>query len=115
MILALSISVKYYQKYKENKRYEEINSAIADAVKREIAATFVLKDEYNCNNKTESYSTSKYLISQGYLKLEEMKDIDNKNYCTADINKHVGPNCSMEYQIKLKCQNYSNKIETDNY
>lgn len=89
----------------EKKRYLEIKNSFNDAVQKEIDATFVVKDYYNCNIAVNNYKVSdESLISQGYLKKSDMLDIDKVNYCTGHANVSMGKNCNLKYKSYIKCK-----------
>ena len=89
----------------EKKRYLEIKNSFNDAVHKEIDATFVVKDYYNCNIAVNNYKISdEFLISQGYLKKSDMLDIDKVNYCTGHANVSMGKNCNLKYKSYIKCK-----------
>ena len=95
-------------KNNEKKRYLEIKNSFNNAVQKEIDATFVVKDYYNCNVAVNNYKVgSEFLISQGYLKKKDMLDIDKVSYCTGYANVFMGENCNLKYKTYIKCKNYA--------
>ena len=63
------------------------------------------------------YYNSSFLINNGYIKKEELKDVDDKSYC--DVYVKIDPyfedpqdqmhNCETSYKIFLKCKNLTDK------
>lgn len=100
-----------YQKYKENKRYEEIIKDFEKALIWNLDATGVSKKICKPNVTKRGTTSATHLIQQGYLKKESMLDVDNKSYCKAYADTFRTKDCSIDYKIYLKCKNY----ETSGY
>jgi len=102
------------------KRYAEIRESAKKATEWYLGALYP-----NCsisNGTSETYTfkgseNSSWYINQGYIKRNELLDIDEKSYC--DIHVKHGAyfenpldqqrNCAVYYQIYLKCMNYEDK------
>lgn len=109
-IYTWDVSIKN-ENISQKKRYTEILDSLEKAVKWQIDSAFVIRDEYNCTHIDGiGILTPEYLISQGYLKQEEMLDVDGKSYCDArvytSVGEYDGETCHMEYEIYLKCKDY---------
>ena len=95
-----------------NERYSEIKKGFEIALKKQINASFVIKDDYNCHNFNEGFVTSDGLIMYRLLNKSEMLDIDGVSFCKAVAREYVEltPNskdqCEMKYDIYIKCKNY---------
>ena len=74
-----------------------------------IEASFVIRDEYHCKGEHRSTWSSQLLINYGFLKKEEMLDVDGKSYCKATIEEYMGENCTMKYDIYLSCKDYEDE------
>lgn len=114
IVILLLFSVLKYSEYKnskEIKRYEEIISDFEKAVEWNLDATNL--SEKNCEeNVSKSVRlTSEYLNSQGYLKMEVMKDVSGDSYCKAYAETFKTEDCGVDYKIYLSCKNY----ETEGY
>ena len=99
---------------KANVRYEEILKAFEAGVDWNLKAT----NPNGCQEKgyedvTISYKsriTSDVLISNGYIKMVDMLDVDEQSYCTA----YAETDCEGDkivYKSYLKCKDYT----TDGY
>ena len=73
-------------------------------------------DDKKANTSGTHYNAS-FLISNGYIKKDELIDVDGKNYCDVyvviqanfeDPQDHQ-KNCSTAYKIYLKCKDYKDK------
>lgn len=95
-----------YQKYRENKRYEEIIKDFEEAINWELDATGISKKKCEPNVTKKGITSATYLISQGYLKKKSMLDIDGKSYCKAYAKRFDTKDCGVDYKIYLKCKNY---------
>ena len=110
IITALILFNSKRQKELNNKKYEEILNALEEALIWEMDATDI-SDKRNCGSPISGSLTSEYLISQGYLKREDMKDVDNKSYCNglAKIRRKDG--CKVKYKLYISCKDYETKKE----
>lgn len=116
MILLISFTMKnYFEKKEETKkllRYNEIRENIKKAMDWQIRATFVIKSEENCNNLSSidgAHISSSGLIGEGYLKKDEMLDVDKVSYCKATIITHEEENCNIGYKIYISCKDYQDE------
>jgi len=122
IILVLVISIIIcFDLYKNNqesqKRYNEIRESVKKSVEWNIRAQYpgcsISKKFKETTSPGQIYNSS-FLIKNGYIKKEELLDIDNESYCDVyvDINTFfVNPldhqqNCEVYYKIYLKCKNY---------
>jgi hypothetical protein len=95
-----------YSDEQKEKRYAEIIDSLEKAIKWQIGSTFVIRNEYNCTHYGDNVLSTSDLISNGYLKQEEMLDIDNKSYCKGSVYTYMGDNCNVEYNIFISCKDY---------
>ena len=66
---------------------------------------------------TGNHYNSSFLINNGYLKKDELLDVDGKSYCdiyviiqsTFENSQNHQNNCSIAYKIYLKCNKYKDK------
>ena len=106
-------------KESNNKRYTEIKENIKIAVEKNIKAQYpncpISYDNKEGENVTTGTSyNSDSLINNGYLKKEELLDIDKESYCDVFVRvrvKYENPqdhqhNCTTYYNTYLKCENY---------
>ncbi len=89
------------------KRYKEMHASMEEGILWQFRATRpngCLVEE----DGIESEFRAPYLINQGYIKKEDLLDIDNKSYCKAyAITKCE--NQKFTYKIYLKCKYYKDK------
>ena len=113
---------KEINKEDNNKRYNEIKESIKKAVEWQISAQYpsctnegVFNDELNVSSG--KHENSSFLINNGYIKMDELLDVDNKSYCDTyvvikslyeDEYDHQN-NCKIYYKIYLKCKDYEDK------
>ncbi len=129
IILAIVVVIqKHNEDIKTNKdnndkRYLEIKESTKKAVEWNIKAMYPncpitdnFDDDKNANTSGTHYNAS-FLISNGYIKKDELIDVDGKNYCDVyvviqanfeDPQDHQ-KNCSTAYKIYLKCKDYKDK------
>ncbi len=129
IILAIVVVIqKHNEDIKTNKdnndkRYLEIKESTKKAVEWNIKAMYpncpitdTFDDDKNANTSGTHYNAS-FLISNGYIKKDELIDVDGKNYCDVyvviqanfeDPQDHQ-KNCSTAYKIYLKCKDYKDK------
>lgn len=99
------------------KRYDEIKASVKKAVEWHISASYpkcTILDSYDKSVKTRGILNSSFLIKNGYIKKEELLDIDGKSYCDVYVRINVKledpldqqKNCEVSYKIYLKCNNY---------
>ena len=131
LVIILAIVV-VFQKHNEDiktnkdnndKRYLEIKESTKKAVEWNIKAMYpncpitdTFDDDKKANTSGTHYNAS-FLISNGYIKKDELIDVDGKNYCDVyvviqtnfeDPQDHQ-KNCSTAYKIYLKCKDYKDK------
>ena len=83
--------IKVYIKKDEQKRYNEIKESVKKAVEWQIKATqpyctLVHGIPDNMKSNSGGHMQSKHLINSGYIKKEELLDIDKKSYMVVDRN-----------------------------
>ena len=129
MIIVIAISMSCYiinKKEKEEmklkkaqERYAEIRENVKKAVKWNIGAQFPnceISKEFK-ETSTGTFYNSKFLINNGYIKKEELLDVDNESYCDVFVDiksEFENPldnqnNCKIYYKIYLKCKDYKDK------
>ena len=105
------------KKLNEN-RYSEIRRSVEKAVKWNISAMYPnceISDGFK--DLSGTHYNSSFLINNGYIKKEELLDIDNKSYCDVyvDIRTEYKDkldhqrDCKIYYKIYLKCNEYEDK------
>lgn len=112
--------IKKRTKIKHEKRYSEIRENVKKAVEWNIKAQYPKCPITNNNKESKgasSFYNSSFLINQGYIKKEELKDIDGETYC--DVYVKINPyyedpldqqkNCEISYKIFLSCKDYTDK------
>ena len=105
---------------KEQARYDEIRASVKGAVEWYISARYPycsIASGFKETTGPSSGHNSLHLINQGYIKKDELLDIDNTSYC--DVYVKINPeyddpynhqkNCRIYYKIYLKCKNYEDK------
>ena len=107
------------QELKARARYSEIKESVKKAVEWNINAQYP-----NCSITKENkdatprgYYNSSFLIKNGYIKKDELLDVDNKSYCSVYVEIYVyfeNPldhqnNCEAYHKIYLKCKDYKDK------
>lgn len=127
IILAIALGILKHNKElkgkgnNNDKRYLEIKESTKKAVEWNIKAMYPncpITDTFDENsNKSGTHYNSSFLISNGYMKKEELLDVDENNYCDVyvviqtsyeDSQDHQN-NCSTAYKIYLKCKDYEDK------
>ena len=129
IVVILLLSLAGCKTKKENikddsNRYEEIKESVRKAVEWNISAQYPgcsIATKYDKSAKNGTYYNSKTLIKNGYIKKEELLDIDGKSYCDIYVKinvKYDDPydhlhNCETSYKIYLKCNDYEDKGYVD--
>lgn len=114
IVILLSNTYLYkYFKTKENQKYQTILKEFENALIWELDVTDIAQKKCEPNVNKKGITTSKYLISQGYLKKEKMLDIDNKSYCKAYAKIFDTKDCGVDYKLYLKCKNYKTNGDID--
>ena len=117
-------SIKLFENNKlkvAEKRYDEIRESAKKAMEWKLRANYPrcpIGDKYK--KRKNSYSNSKYLIDQGYIKKEELLDIDGVNYCDMYVVEYryidesislesYKNDCEVDYKVYIKCNDYEDK------
>ena len=123
-IVFIILKIRKHQddvKTSNNQRYLEIKESVNKAVEWNIKAQYPscpISADFDKDAKDgKSYYNSSFLIDNGYLKKEELLDIDKKSYCDIYVIikvKYEDPldhqnNCSTSYKAYLKCNDYEDK------
>lgn len=118
IISLFTVLFKNYQNNKIQERYEEIRDSAKKAVEWKLKANY---PKCPIGNKYEkersSHCNASYLISQGFIKKEELLDVDGISYCDVYVKIYTyfkNPldyqnNCEVDYKIYLKCKDYVDK------
>ena len=107
VIIILSIYMTFnFNISKEKERYSEIKEAFEKAVIWNLDATGNSKKHCEENITKEMTITADLLISNGYLKKEDMLDIDGKSYCDGYAKTFAADDCGIDYKIYIKCNDY---------
>lgn len=117
IIICIIVGSVIYKNYKAQKRYAEIRENVKRGVEWNIRAMYPkcsLVKESNEQEYSKSTYHSDFLINNGYIKKNELLDIDNSSYCDVFVENYAyfeNPmdyqnNCEVYYKIYLKCKNY---------
>lgn len=110
VIILLSIYMTFnFNNAKEKERYNEIKDAFEEAVIWNLDATGNSTKHCEENITKEMTITANHLISNGYLKKEDMLDIDGKYYCDGYAKTFAAEDCGIDYKIYIKCNDYKTK------
>ncbi len=126
IMICLAIGYVSYKKYKVNQeikrreRYNEIREDVKSAVEWNLKATHpgcLISKRFNKTTSTINFFNSSILINNGYIKKDQLLDIDNESYCDVyvKINQFLENsldyqhNCELYYKIYLKCNDYEEK------
>ena len=108
-IAAIIICLNYFAGENEKKHYEKIEDKAKEAVNWYIKASNTIDIE---NDSPKEYFTPfSFLISHGYLKQEDLLDINNINTCDGYTVYTIYNHEVTCMNIFIKCKNY----QTDNY
>ena len=109
----------YKQQLKAQARYSEIKENVKKAVEWNISAQIPSCPIVTENKKANlwTYYNSSFLIKNGYIKKDELLDVDSKSYCSVYVEIYVyfeNPldhqnNCEAYHKIYLKCKDYKDK------
>ncbi len=101
---------------KRQERYNEIKENIKKGVEWNLNAIYPKCSLITKHDEKERHLGTFHsidLINEGYIKKEELLDIDKKSYCDAFVeifktsNESTEQNkCKIRYKIYLKCKNY---------
>lgn len=105
-IVIIILSIYIFNNTKEKERYNEIKEAFEKAVIWELDATGNSKKHCEENITKEITITADNLISNGYLKKEDMLDINGKSYCDGYAKTFAADECGIDYKIYIKCNDY---------
>ena len=105
---------------KEQKIYDEIRESVKDAVEWNISAMYPkcsISYEFKETTSPGRHYNSWFLINNGYIKQNELLDVDGESYCDVyvDINTYYEDeldhqnNCEIYYKIYLKCKDYEDE------
>ena len=91
-----------------NERYNEIKKDFEYALIKMLDVTGISNITSGCDENTSkgTITSSTFLINNGYLKKDKMKDIDNKSYCEAVAVTYKTNDCGIDYNIYIKCKDY---------
>lgn len=106
VIVIIILSIYIFNNTKEKERYKEIKEAFEKAVIWELDATGNSKKHCEENITKEITITADNLISNGYLKKEDMLDIDGKSYCDGYAKTFAADEYGIDYKIYIKCNDY---------
>lgn len=106
VIVIIILSIYIFNNTKEKERYKEIKEAFEKAVIWELDATGNSKKHCEENITKEITITVDDLVSNGYLKKEDMLDIDGKSYCDGYAKTFAADDCGIDYKIYIKCNGY---------
>lgn len=123
IIICLIISLIFYGTYQKNKakeRYSEIKENVKKGVEWNITARHPFCSLTTSPNEKQHIIEAGHLsdlVNEGYIKKEELLDIDNKSYCDVfveiykykDLQNSLDYNCEVSYKIYLKCKNYEDE------
>ncbi len=110
IIIILSIyTIFNFNIAKEKERYSEIKETFEEAVIWNLDATGDSKRHCEENITKEITITADHLINNGYLKKEDMLDIDGKYYCDGYAKTFAAEDCGIDYKIYIKCNEYKTK------
>lgn len=121
--LCLILGIFLYKNIQESNkqvRYDEIRENVKKAVEWEISAVYPycsIESGFKNTSRSGSYYNSSHLINQGYIKKNELLDVDNTSYCDVyikinrDYDDVYDPrkNCKIYYKTYLKCKDYEDK------
>lgn len=110
IIIILSIyTIFNFNIAKAKERYSEIKETFEEAVIWNLDATGDSKRHCEENITKEITITADLLISNGYLKKEDMLDIDGKSYCDGYAKTFAAEDCGIDYKLYIKCNDYKTK------
>ena len=117
-------SIKIFENKKQKnieKRYDEIRESAKKAAEWHLKASqpyCVIGDSKE--KKRYSHANSSFYINNGYIKKEELLDIDGVNYCDMYVVEYryidesislesYKNDCEVNYKVYIKCMNYEDK------
>lgn len=115
VVINCNLKVKERKEEEAKERYAEIIKIFSNAMDKHIEAAFINRDDFNCKSFIRGNMTSDTLIETGYIKRNDMLDVDGKSYCKAIATKYIVPlqnvndknvSCEMKYKVYIKCKNF---------
>ena len=120
-IFYVNINKKEVNEITPEERYKEIRESAKNAAEWYLKATqpyCVIGDSKE--KKRYLHMNSKFLINNGYIKKEELLDVDDKSYCDfyVVIYRYIdesisfesyGNDCEINYKVYIKCKDYEDK------
>lgn len=126
VIITIVVSLFFINK-KEDKgitpeeRYKEIKESAKKAAEWHLKATqpyCVIGDSKE--KKRYSHMNSSFLINNGYIKKEELLDVDGESYCDIYVVEYryidesislesYKNDCEVNYKVYIKCKDYEDK------
>lgn len=130
VIITIVVSLFFINK-KEDKgitaeeRYKEIKESAKKAAEWHLKATqpyCVIGDSKE--KKRYSHMNSRFLINNGYIKKEELLDVDGESYCDIYVVEYryidesislesYKNDCEVNYKVYIKCKDYEDKGYVD--
>ena len=126
VIIGIIVSIFFITKKDDKEiipeeRYKEIKESAKNAAEWHLKATqpyCVIGDSKE--KKRYSHMNSKFLINNGYIKKEELLDVDGKSYCDIYVVEYryidesislesYGNDCEINYKFYIKCKDYEDK------
>lgn len=106
---------------KTSSRYDEIRESARKAAEWHLKATqpyCVIGDTKE--KKKYSHMNSTFLINNGYIKKEELLDVDGESYCDIYVVDYryidesisleaYGNDCEVNYKVYIKCKDYEDE------
>lgn len=126
VIIGIIVSLFFITKKEVNEitpeeRYKEIRESAKKAAEWHLKATqpyCVIGDSKE--KKKYSHMNSRFLINNGYIKKEELLDIDGESYCDIYVVEYryidesislesYKNDCEVNYKVYIKCKDYEDK------
>lgn len=122
IVIILSVFVTISNNNSEEKnRYEEIRESAKKAAEWHLKASqpyCVIGDTKE--KKRYSHANSSFYINNGYIKKEELLDVDGINYCDMYVVEYryidesislesYKNDCEVDYKVYIKCKDYEDK------
>ena len=92
-------------------KYQLIKDKFEEALIKQLDATGLSSNNHECDSSTSKnvIIDADLLIHNGLLKREDIKDIDNKEYCDVVAKTYKKDDCGIGYDIYLKCKDYQDE------
>ncbi len=122
IFLGLILYINFSKINKVNqKRYDEIKEIIQNGVEKNIRAMYpncLIDRNLQKDNLQGTHYDSSFLINNGYIKKEDLLDVDQKSFCKAKVNIYVyyenpldhQKDCQVNYKISLECKHYKDEF-----